>query len=216
MGIPVSKSSDNPRWRRRKEARPAEILSAALQVFADKGFMATRLDEVAKAAGVSKGTLYLYFENKEALFKAVVNEFVLPRISQAEQEAEQYNGSVKDLMSNMIEQWWSKIGETDLCGIPKIIIAEAANFPELAQYYVDHVIKRVRRFVAQLIQLGIERGEFRQCDPDYVARTFITPLVFAAIWERSLAPHDKQYDAKKYLRTHLEIFLHGITVDGTA
>ena len=86
------------RWRRRKEERPAEILSAALKIFSVKGFAATRLDEVAKAAGVSKGTLYLYFESKEALFKAVVSEFVLPQIARAEEQAEDYQGSIKELI----------------------------------------------------------------------------------------------------------------------
>lgn len=210
MGIAVTAASENPRWRRRKEDRPAEILCAALQLFTAKGFAATRLDEVAKCAGVSKGTLYLYFDNKEALFKAVVNEYVLPQIIRAEQEAQQFNGSVAELMTGLVEQWWNNVGETDLCGIPKIIIAESANFPDLAQFYLENVIQRARRFVVQLIKLGIERGEFRQCDAEYVARALISPMVFAAIWERSLAPLDKKYDVKQYLLTHMEIFLRGI------
>jgi len=198
------------RWRRRKDARPAEILAAALKVFSVKGFAATKLDEVAKAAGVSKGTVYLYFESKEILFKDVVNEFVLPQIVKAEEHAQQYKGSIKELMQKLIEQWRTNVIETDLCGIPKIMVAEAALFPELATFYLENVIQRVRKFVANLIVLGIERGEFNKCDPAYAARHFLAPMVFAAVWEKSLAPYDEQYDIKKYLNTHLDIFLQGI------
>lgn len=198
------------RWRRRKDARPAEILAAALKVFSVKGFAATKLDEVAKAAGVSKGTVYLYFESKEILFKDVVNEFVLPQIVKAEEHAQQYKGSIKELMQILIEQWRINVIETDLCGIPKIMVSEAALFPELATFYLENVIQRVRKFVANLIVLGIERGEFEKCDPTYAARHFLSPMVFAAVWEKSLAPYDEQYDIKKYLNTHLDIFLQGI------
>ena len=201
------------RWRRRKEDRPAEILTAALKNFSKKGFTATKLDEVAKEAGVSKGTLYRYFESKEALFKAVVNEFVLPQIEKAEEQAEHYTGSIKDLMFKLTEQWRTDVIETELSGISKMMIAEASNFPELATFYLENVIQRTRNFVANLIKLGIERGEFRQCDPGYAARLFLAPLVFTATWQHSLAPFDEDYDIKEYVNTHIDIFIRGILKD---
>jgi len=210
VGKLVSTAKESSRWRRRKQDRPSEILTAALKTFSIKGFAATKLDEVAKEAGVSKGTLYLYFESKEALFKAVVSEFVLPQIAKAEEQAEHYTGSIKDLMSTLLEQWRLNVLETELSGIPKIMIAEASNFPELATFYLKNVIQRSRHFVSNLITLGIKRGEFRQCNAEYAARAFITPLVFSAIWQHSLAPFDESYDIKEYLNTHLDIFLRGI------
>lgn len=209
----MAESSSNCRWQRRKEERPAEILAAALKIFAEKGFTATKLDEVAKAAGVSKGTIYLYFDSKEAIFKAVVVEYVLPKISEAEHHAEHYNGPIKDFLIQLVEQWWLNVGQSDLGGLPKLIIAEAGNFPELAKFYLENVIQRMRHFIANLIELGIERGEFRQCDSKYVARLFLAPMVFAAIWERSLAQYDESYDVKQYLDTHLDIFLRGLQKD---
>jgi len=201
------------RWRRRKEARPAEILTAALKIFSLKGFAATRLTEVAKAAGVSKGTLYLYFESKEALFKAVVNEFILPQIAKAEEQAEDYQGSIKDLLMTLAENWRCNVLETDVSGISKIIMAEASNFPELAQFYMQNVIQRSRAFMVSLIKLGIERGEFRECNPQHVARTFLAPMVFSAIWKNSLAPFDEDYDTNDFLDFTIDNFMRGILKD---
>lgn len=204
---------DACRWRRRKEARPAEILTAALKIFSLKGFAATRLDEVAKAAGISKGTLYLYFESKEALFKAVVSEFVLPQIAKAEEHAEDYQGSIKDLLLSLAEHWRCNVLETDISGISKIVMAEASNFPELAQFYMQNVIQRSRAFMVSLITLGIERGEFRECNPQHVARSFLTPLVFSAVWKNSLAPFDEDYDTNEFLDFTLDNFMRGILKD---
>ncbi len=209
----TSAHSSACKWRRRKEDRPAEILSAALSFFSTKGYAATRLDEVAREAGVSKGTLYLYFESKQALFKAVVVEFVLPQIEQAEETAEQFDGSIRELMINLLQQWQSHVLDTELCGISKMMIAEASNFPDLAEFYFEHVIMRARRFVARLIQQGIEQGEFHPCDIDYTARAFLTPMIFSAIWQHSLAPFDKDFDTHKYLSTHVTLFLNSITKD---
>ncbi len=208
-----SSAKESCRWRRRKEDRPAEILSAALTTFSIKGFAATKLDEVAKKAGVSKGTLYLYFASKEALFKAVVSEFVLPQIAKAEEQAEQYTGSIKELMFKLQEQWQTNVLETELSGISKMMIAEASNFPELAKFYLENVIQRTHHFVSNLISLGIERGEFRKCDLEYTTRLFLTPMVFSAIWQHSLAPFDEAFDTQKYLSSHLDIFLRGIARD---
>lgn len=203
-------AQESCRWRRRKEDRPAEILTAALKTFSFKGFAATKLDDVAKEAGVSKGTLYLYFESKEALFKAVVSEFVVPQIAKAEEQAEHYSGSIKDLMLNLLQQWRINVLESDISGIPKLIIAEASNFPDLAEFYLENVIKRSRHFVAHLIDLGIERGEFRECDSQYTARCFLTPMVFSAVWQNSLAPFDDSYNLNKYLDLSMDIFMRGI------
>lgn len=210
MGTLNSIAQASCRWRRRKEERPAEILTAALKTFSTKGFAATKLDEVAKEAGVSKGTLYLYFESKEALFKAVVSEYVLPQIAKAEEQAEQYSGSIEKLMLTIVDQWRINVLESDISGIPKMMIAEASNFPDLANFYLENVIKRTRDFVASLIELGIERNEFRQCDSQYAARSFVTPMVFTAVWKNSLAPFDDDYDSNEYLKLSMDIFMRGI------
>jgi len=206
---------EEQRWQRRKAERPGEIIDAALELFVAKGFMATRLDEVAKLAGVSKGTVYLYFDNKEALFKAVVETLVVPEIERTEQQIQAFDGSASELISQLVKQWWESVGESQLCGLPKLIIAEAGNFPELASFYVEHVIGRVRRGIAQLISRGIAEGEFKTCDPAYAARLLLAPMVFAAIYQHSLLAYDSEpFEVSAYLDNHLDIFLHGLVAPG--
>ena len=203
--------AEEQRWQRRKAERPGEIIDAALELFVAKGFMATRLDEVAKLAGVSKGTVYLYFDNKEALFKAVVETLVVPEIERTEQQIQAFDGSASELISQLVKQWWESVGESQLCGLPKLIIAEAGNFPELASFYVEHVIGRVRRVIARLISRGIAEGEFKACDPAYAARLLLAPMVFATIYQHSLLAYDSEpFEVSAYLDNHLNIFLHGL------
>src|SRR5204862_1200115 len=110
-----------PRWRRRKDARPEEIVSAALEVFADRGFAATTLEDVAKRAGVTKGTIYLYFDSKEALFKALIRETIVPVIAQGEALAQSFTGSARELLERLVREYWRLVGETSLAGIPKLM-----------------------------------------------------------------------------------------------
>jgi AcrR family transcriptional regulator len=201
-----------PRWHRRKEARPAELIAAALEVFVEKGFAATKLETVAQRAGVTKGTVYLYFDSKDALFKAVVRETIVPIIARGEQLAAEYRGSAADLLRELIRKWWELIGETRLSGIPKLLMAEAANFPELARFYYDEVISRGHRLIAGVIQRGIKHREFRPVDVRSAARLAIAPLVHAANWRHSFALCTREgFDVAKYLDSHVDIFLNGLS-----
>src|SRR6202165_5809110 len=131
-----------PRWRRRKNARPEEIIAAALEVFADRGFAASKLEDVARRAGVTKGTIYLYFENKEALFKAIVRETIVPVIAKGEAVAQSFTGSARDLFERLVREYWRLVGETSLAAIPKLMMAEAGNFPEPARFSYHEVLTR--------------------------------------------------------------------------
>lgn len=198
------------RWRRRKEARPSEILSAALSLFVERGYSATTLNQVAKAAGISKGTLYLYYDNKEELFRSMVQELLIPHVENFEKFALGFKGSAADLLREMAHGWWKAVGDTDIAGMPKLMIAEAGNFPELAKYYVDTVIVRGRRIVSGILQRGIDQKEFHQCDTDLAARALLSPLIFAAIWKNSLAQHDAAYSVTDYIDLHLDLALNGL------
>ena len=112
-----------PRWRRRKDARPEEIIAAALEVFADRGFAATKLEDIARRAGVTKGTIYLYFDNKEALFKALIRQTIVPVLAQGEAVAESFTGSARDLFERLVREYWRLVGETSLSSIPRLMIA---------------------------------------------------------------------------------------------
>ncbi len=202
------------RWRRRKEARPGEIIDAALNLFVQHGFSATRLDDVAAEAGVSKGTVYLYFDNKESLFRAMVQELIVPVVAQAEEHAAQFQGTQTELIRMLVHSWWDNVGKTRLANMPKLMVSEAAHFPELARYYVDNVVKRARKLLEDALYKGIEQGEFESCDVKSAARILLSPLVFSVIWEKSLAPFDSDdYDIATYIALHLDIFFNGISLD---
>jgi AcrR family transcriptional regulator len=203
--------SPEPRWHRRKEARPAEILDAALHEFVARGYAATRLDDIAKRAGCTKGTIFLYFPNKAELFKALIRETVIPLIQQAEQVVEQHEGPVRDLLAKIIRSRWESLVHSRLSGLPKLIFAEAVNFPELARFYHDEVIARSQAVMQRVLRLGIERGEFRDVDVAGVARLAVSPMLVATLWKHSFALcAPTQVDAQAYFETSLDILLRGI------
>ncbi len=200
-----------PRWERRKEARPAELVSAALELFVEKGYAGTRLDDVAARAGVSKGTLYLYFENKEELFKAVVRENIVARISQSADEILHYDGSSAELLRRLMTTWWEEYGSHTAGGIGKLMMAESGNFPEIARFFLEEVIEPWHRMLAAVIQRGAERGEFRTVKPDMFARVVTGPLVMLSLWKHSFGACSHQpLDANEYLATHLDIVLSSL------
>lgn len=210
----MAHSRQDRRWTRRKEARPAELISAALDLFVERGFAATRLEDVATRAGVSKGTLYLYFPSKEDLFKAVVRGGIVPAIERAEKQFEDHRGSAGELIRELVKGWWTSVGNTRLGGIPKLMIAESGNFPELAQFYHDEVISRGHRLVAAAVQRGIDTGEFQPVDVDYAMRLVIAPLWLLTVWRFSFGQCDsQQLDPVAYLDLHLDLILRGL---GTA
>ena len=198
------------RWRRRKDARPSEILDAALELFCQKGYAATTLEQVAKAAGVSKGTLYLYYDNKEELFRSMVRELLVPHVEDFERQAGEFSGNSAELLRSMALGWWKTVGGSSLAGMPKLMIAEASNFPELAKYYVDTVIVRARNLVAGILTRGMERNEFKQCDAEMTARILLSSLVFAAIWKNSLGDYDSPFSVSDYINQQIDLTLGGL------
>jgi AcrR family transcriptional regulator len=197
--------------KRRKEARPSELLAAALEQFVDKGFAATRLEDVAARAGVSKGTLYLYFENKEALFKAVIQEGIVPVIAENEAIMARYDGSSFALMELLLTNWWSKIGQTDFAGIPKLIVSEARNFPEIAAFYYENVISRGRALVGAALHRGVLSGEFRPLDIETTIDVIIAPIMMLLIWRHSIScGPSTEGDPTLYLQTHMKLLRQGL------
>ncbi|HTN49401.1 MAG TPA: TetR/AcrR family transcriptional regulator [Burkholderiaceae bacterium] len=208
----MSTTSDHltsrPRWERRKDARPAELLAAALELFIEKGYAGTRLEDVASRAGVSKGTLYLYFENKEELFKAVVRDNVVARISASAEELASFAGSGTMLLTSLITRWWSDYGSSEAGGLGKLIMAESGNFPEIARFFLDEVIEPWHALLAGALRRGIDSGEFRPVDVQMFVRVITAPLVMLSLWKRSFGPCSAQpIDADAYIRTHVDMVL---------
>jgi AcrR family transcriptional regulator len=200
-----------PRWQRRKEARPSEILAAAMETFVEHGYAATKLEDVAKRAGVTKGTLYIYFESKEALFKAVVRESIVPILATAEQMAQDRSADPKLLLRRLMNDWWEAMGPSGLGGLPKLVMSEATNFPELAQFWYDEVVRRGRQVFAQVLRRGMEQGTFRSVDVDLAVRMILAPVLMAAIWKHSFLACEKEaFPVEQYLATSIDIFLRGV------
>lgn len=208
---------NKPRWARRKDARPQELLAAALDLFVERGYAATRLEDVAAQAGVSKGTLYLYFTNKEELFKAVVRENMLPVLNEAEETIDQYEGTSAELFREFILGWWERIGATKLSGITKLMMAESGNFPEVTQFYHDEVISRSNAIIIRMLERGIARGEFRSIDVVQANKVICAPIIMLMMWKHSFnACQNEPISPDNYLNCFIDLLLRGMLADTTA
>jgi AcrR family transcriptional regulator len=198
------------RWRRRKEARPAEIRAAALACFAERGFAATRMEDIAARAGVTKGTLYLYFPTKEELFKALVRTELLPNLERLEAAAAG-PASAGALLEQLLAIWAAHVFPSRIAVVPKLILTEAGNFPDLARFYLHEVVHRGLRLLRSVLRRGVEQGEFRPLDVDHTAYCVLGPLLFSVLWKHSFEPYaDRPLDIAALCRAHLDALLHGL------
>ena len=203
---------------RRKEARPGELLDAALDLFVEKGFSAARVDEVAARAGVSKGTLFLYFESKEDLFKAVVRENIANQFPTWQEEFVAFQGSSADMLRYALLSWWERIGKTRASGITKLVMSEAQNFPEIAQFYQEEVIKPGNAMIRRILERGVISGEFRQLDLEQAVHIIVAPMIFLMMWKHSMgacAASAKIVDPEQFIHMQVDVLLHGMTAPQT-
>ena len=201
-----------PTRQRRKEARPQELLDAALDLFVEKGFAATRSEEVAQRAGVSKGTLYLYYPSKEELLKEVIRHNMAHEIAQALNTVAQFNGPSAELLTLIYQQWWEHIGETRASGIMKLMISEVRNFPEIAQFYADEVIQPTQELLTRLLERGIGRGEFRRIEVAQVVHALVAPMLFLMLHKHSIGACGvcHSIDPRAVIAAHLDLVLNGL------
>jgi AcrR family transcriptional regulator len=204
-----------PRWRRRKEDRPAEIIAAAQAVFAEKGFAAARLDDIARRAGLSKGALYLYFETKEDIFAAVINEAIAPRVATVIGLIEAYEGPFQDLARQALPRLASIIGDARIGGVVKMVIGESRNFPELARVWHERLIDPAIGLMSRVIERGQARGEIRSGDPRHHAFTLIAPMLLGVIWQETFTPVGaRPIDLQALAAQHVETALQGLLTEG--
>lgn len=200
-----------PVRRRRKEARPSELMQAAIELFIERGYAATRSEDIAARAGVSKATLYLYFKDKEALFKAVITQGVVPILDESAHLIEEFAGDSGTLLRELLTRWQVRFNTSLLGGIPKLMISEARNFPELALYHEKIAYARARTLLGRVIERGVARGEFRPLDQDAVVELLIAPLLMHFIWQHSMgASGCPTVNPASYLETHLDLILTGL------
>ena len=210
---PTSSAPTALRRVRRKEARPGELLDAALSLFVEKGYAATKVEQVAARAGVSKGTLFLYFSSKEALFKAVVREDITARFAAWNEEFEQFQGTTTDMLRYCYSSWWEHIGATRASGIIKLMLSEASNFPEITQFYQHEVTAPGQELIRRVLQRGMACGEFRPLNLDYAVYAVLAPIVFLTFCKHSpgaCLPAALAFSPQTYLDAQLDILLQGL------
>jgi len=205
---------------RRKEARPQELLEAALDLFVEKGFAATRSEEVAARAGVSKGTLYLYFPSKEELFKAVVRQTLSAEIAEGAKVLEAHTGTVTERLVDVLSEWWARVYDSPGSGVFKLAITEMRNFPELAQFYADEVIRPGTNLIARLIQRGIDSGEFRPIDVPSAVQSVVMPMIMLCMHKHSLGAcglgEPMFAEPRVFIEQHLRLLINGMRKPATS
>ena len=194
-----------PRYRRRKEDRPQEITEAALAAFAEKGYAATRVEEVAKRAGVSKGLLYLYFKTKEELFKAVVRSVVIPRVDALEAALDASDMSAEDFIRGPMLAFMQKVPGSPVGVVVRLLIAEAPKHPDLVEFYWQNVISRGLRALQRIVERGVAAGEFRRTAVSEFPQLLAAPVMFSVIWRLVLG--DRALDTDRLLEAHVDIML---------
>jgi len=200
-----------PRFQRRKEDRPAEITQAALAAFAEKGYAGTRVDEVAKRAGVSKGLLYLYFKTKEDLFKAVIRSFLSPRIDALISNIEETELSAEEFVRGPFLEFATSLPKSPAKILVRLMIAEGPKHPDLIAWYWDNVVSRALDALRTLIKRGVDNGEFRKSALDEFPQLLITPIFFSMVWTLLFQPHT-DLDTDRFIEAHVEMVLDSIKV----
>jgi AcrR family transcriptional regulator len=200
-----------PKWQRRADERPREICAAALEVFAEKGFAAAKLDEIARRAGVSKGTLYLYFKDKQELFRAVVRSAIVPNIEAITSAVSALNAPVSDVVRMFLDGFAEREARLPVGAVAKIVIGESRNFPELARVWHDEVASRAIGALAAFVERAQQRGEVRAGDPRLYAFSLVGPMVLGALWRATLVPAGGQpLDLEALAKQHAETVLSGL------
>jgi AcrR family transcriptional regulator len=166
-----------PKFRRRAEARPDEVLDAALTLFIERGFAATRVEDIAAQAGLSKGAVYLYFPSKEAILEGLVKRAELPVADSALGMLQNYVGDPRPVITAALKMVAGRLADPKLIAIPRLLMREMINFPELAQMYRREVIDRVVPAIETLVRNGMRDGYFRPLDAELTLRSIIGPII---------------------------------------
>ena len=202
-----------PKWQRRAEDRPREICAAALAVFAEKGFAAARLDEIARRAGVSKGTLYLYFKHKEDLFRAVVRDAIAPNVEAITSAISTLDAPVPDVVRMFLAGFAERESRLPIGAVAKMVVGESRNFPELARVWHDEVASKAIGALASFVERAQKRGEIRAGDPRLYAFSLMGPMVIGALWRATLVPAGGEpLDLQALAKQHAETVLAGLLV----
>jgi AcrR family transcriptional regulator len=204
-------SPASPRWQRRPEARPDEILDAAFSVFGESGFARAKIEDVARRAGVSKGTVYCYFDSKESLFREMVRAKVVASLAEAEAFVRTFEGTARGLLAELIRRMYGRVRREQMMQLARVVQGELPHFPELARFYFDEVILRARRLIEQVLERGVATGEFRPSATGFAARGLSSMLVHTAQVQCFFQSFDPQaLTEEQAVEGLIDLYLHGV------
>ncbi len=203
--MPASESKP----RRRQQARPREIVAAALVEFGEHGFAGARMSDIARRADAAKGTLYSYFPTKQALFEAVITERINGVRSDVDRMIMAQDGTAADILTMALRGLYQRISAGEVGVILRILVAEGRNFPELAGFFHKQIMQNVPKTLERIIQEGIRRGEFREGTYMEDYRVIIGPAIASAIWQNIFGEND-QIDLDRYAAAHIDLVLNGL------
>lgn len=202
---------------RRKEARPHELLAAALEVFVEKGFATSRSEEVAARAGVSKGTLYLYYPSKEELLKAVIRHYLGEEVRAGALEVARHEDAEPAVLFGVLADWWQRVYDSPASGVFKLIMTEARNFPDISAFYLSEVIDPGSRLIGQMLERGVQRGRLRPMDIDSVTHSIILPMVMLCLHKHAVGTcmqlPQRSFEPARFIRDHIALVLRGVSVE---
>lgn len=195
-----------------KDKRRQALLTAALDEVFEKGFAATRMDDVARRAGLSKGTLYLYFDSKEALFQGLVESLAYPNLEIVEQITEQAE-TLQEALRGIRQFAPALIRQTDLPRLMKVLIGDSQLFPDLVRAYREDLIERVLAMIAALLSRADARGEANIADPELTARLIMAPIIFSALWQGVFNQNSEaDVDLDKLFEIHEQMMLKALEI----
>jgi AcrR family transcriptional regulator len=201
----MASNSTKPRYQRRKEDRPQEITEAAFEAFAEKGYAATRVEEVAKRAGVSKGLMYLYFKTKEELFKAVVKSVVVRRVDALIEAVETTELSSEEFIRGPLASFFRAIPASPVAIVIRLLISEGHRHPDLVSYYYDAVVRKGLAAISGFIERGVQRGEFRQTAIGDLPHLVLAPVMLSIVWRILFS--EQALDTDRLIDTQLDMLL---------
>ena len=206
----MTAAKPEPRWRRRAEARPEEILEAALAEFTERGFEAARMEDIGKRAGLSKAGVYLYFPSKMALLEALIEARVSPLAAQAQTMAKAGRDDPLGALKLLARIAAHRIADPNIFAVPRLVIGLSGRFPQIAEYYRTHVVEKARGALEALIEAAIAKQQIRPVDKDAVVRAFIGPMFFEAMWTHVLRGESALANPEKLVEQNFDILLGGL------
>lgn len=197
------------RREQQKETRRREILEAGFRAFTTQGFTATRLEDVAMMAGVGKGTIYLYFDSKEALFEEVVRVNLFPTRDEAEQRVAEFEGPAAELLATHLQYVYSRLADDKIPPLIAMVIGEGNRFPQLTDFLFRELVSRTRQNMRRIIERGVASGEFRVTDIDKYTQILVAPVLISALWKLQFEKIDP-IDIQDFARAHVDLVLNGL------